>query len=389
MLRCTYLLKNLSRKPLRTGLTVIAVAMPIIVYVLAMAIVRNIEMFLDQSVKEMRLVVVQKSSLINPLPMGHRRRIEALDPDGTRILSVCSMRWFGGRVPGSQGENYFMAADKDTFPTTYPEFSMTPQQAKTWASDRRAAVVGRAPAGEYGWKVGDVITIESTVPPYLQLELLIVAIPPDSLDAETSFLRFDYLNESVKALNMRADTASFFFVKCASRDDLEYFREKIDELFARDPDQTKTQDERSFMEAFITAQFDLPSRLRLLSYVVVAVAVMAAANTMMMSFRDRTGEFAVFKALGFRPAGIGAMLLAESLALSAVGGALGAGLPYAAFNWTSLGQMRLPLIGLLQIREGVVVEALVVALLVGIFAAVVPFNRVVRLSVVDALGRIG
>ena len=113
MLRLDYLKQNLLRNPIRTGLTAVAVSMPIVVYILSMAIVRNVESFLDQSVQQMRLVVVQKSSLINPLPAGYRRKIEALDPTGTRIVSVCRMRWFGGRVPGSQTQNYFMAADVD------------------------------------------------------------------------------------------------------------------------------------------------------------------------------------------------------------------------------------------------------------------------------------
>ncbi|MFQ5423490.1 MAG: ABC transporter permease [Phycisphaerae bacterium] len=389
MLRWKYVWYNLLRKPLRTGMTTFAVAMPIVVYVLAMAIVRNVEEFLDQSVKEMRLAVVQKTSIINPLPIGHRRKIEALDPSHQRIISVCSMRWFGGRVPGEQTENYFIAADVDTFPTTYPEFKMTPEQIELWNSDRRAAIVGRAPAGQYGWKIGDVITLESTVPPFVQLELRIVAIPPDAHDSETSFMRYDYLNETVKAMNMRADIASFFFVKCATRADLEYFREEIDRHFADDLDQTKTQDEKAFMETFIAAQFDLPNRLRLLSYVVVAVAVMAAANTMMMSFRDRIGEYAIFKSLGFSPWAVACLLLTESLVVVIAGGGLGAGLPYAAFNWTGLSGLRIPGIGLLQIHGRLVGEAMVVAVFVGLVSGIVPALRVVRLGVVEALRRIG
>jgi putative ABC transport system permease protein len=389
MLRLAYLWNNLHRKPLRTTLTIVAVAMPIFVYVLGMAIVRNVELFLEQSVKQMRLVVVQKSSIINPLPAAHRGRIQALDPSGREIVSVCGMRWFGGRVPDTQTENYFIAADVDSFPDTYPEFKMTAEQIERWRNDRRAAVVGRAPAKQYGWKEGQTITLEATVPPYLPMEMLIVAIPPDAIDSETSFMRYDYLNEALKQFNFMADRYSFIFVKCASRDDVIEYRNRIDAEFARTENETKTQDEKSFMETFIAAQFDLPTRLRLLSYVVVAVAIMAAANTMMMTFRDRVGEYAVFKALGFSSRFVSVMLVAESTLLALIGGVVGAGLPYLAFNYTAFRDWRVPQLGLIQIRTDLLLEGIAVTAIVGLAAALFPAARVANLKVVQAFRRIG
>jgi len=116
---------------------------------------------------------------------------------------------------------------------------------------------------------------------------------------------------------------------------------------------------------------------------------MAAANTMMMSFRDRSGEFAILKTLGFRPFSIAALLFAESMTIAIVGGIVGAGVPYIAFNYTPLAEMRVPIIGLLQVREQIVFEALAIAAGVGALAALVPAVRVTRLGVIDALRRVG
>ncbi len=389
MLRLQYLLKNLFRKPLRTMLTIVAVAAPIFVYVLGMAIVRNVDLFLEQSVQQMRLAVCQKSSLINPLPLGHRRKIEALDPSGTHIVSVCSMRWFGGKVPGTQTEVPFISVDVDTFPRTYPEMNLTEAQIKLWNTDKRAAVVGRSPAGQLDWKEGDVVTVESTVPPYVKQELLIVAIPPNAIDPETSFMRYDAFNDRLKELGFMADKVSFFFVKCATRADVWKYRDEIDAAFAIEQEQTKTQDEKAFMENFISAQFDLPTRLRLLSYVVVSVAILAAANTMMMTFRDRAGEYAVFKAIGFPLRSIATWLTTESVLLSVIGGVIGAGIPYIAFNYTPLKAYRLPALGILQVRTDLLYESIVVTLVVGLVAAIFPIHRAARLGVVESLRRLG
>ena len=392
MLRWQYLFKNLFRKPLRTMLTIIAVAAPIFVYVLGMAIVRNTDMFLQQSVKQMRLAVMQKSSIVNPLPLGHRKKIESLDPTGKHIVSVCGMRWYGGKIPDKKTEVGIISIDEDTFPTTYPELNLTPEEIARWHADKRAAVIARGPAGQMGWKVGDLITVESTVPPYLKLEFLVVAIPKDAVDAETCFVRYDYFNDKIKEQPQFAsmkDSVSFFFVKCGTREDVTKYRDAIDAMFAIETDQTKTQDEKTFMESFITAQFDLPRRLRILSIVVVAVAIMAAANTMMMTFRDRSGEYAVFKALGFASSEVAIVLVAESAFLAVIGGILGAGIPWFAFNFTPLAEYRIPMLGILQIRKDLLIESLLVTLAVGLLAAALPALRASRVHVIDAFRRVG
>lgn len=387
MLRLHYLWRNLARKPLRTALTAAAVGVPMLVYVLGMSLVRLVDGFLEQAAREMRLVVVHKTSIINMLPVGHRAKIAALDPTGTRLRAVCTLRWFGGRVPDSQVENYFIAVDADQFPIAYPEFNLTPAEVDAWLREKRAAVVGRAPAAAYGWTVGDTITVESTIPPFLPVEMVIVAIPRDALDSETSFLRFDYLNEELKKLGTPTDMASFFLVKCASRADMTEYRRRIDESFARTPYETRTFDEKTFLEAFISAKFDLPERLRLLSYVVVAVAAMAAANTMTMTFRDRVSEYGTLKALGFGPVWITTMLLCEALVLALSGGLLGAMIPYVAFNWTPLAEFRIPELGQIRLNFMLVLEAVAASLVVGCVSAALPGFRVAELHPVAALQR--
>src|SRR5690606_4413580 len=98
LLRLIYLYRNLTRNWLRTLLTLAAVALPIMIYVLSMAVVNGVERFLDNSAKQLRLAVTQKASIVNPLPVGHRAKIESLDPTRERIISVCGLRWIGGKI---------------------------------------------------------------------------------------------------------------------------------------------------------------------------------------------------------------------------------------------------------------------------------------------------
>jgi len=390
-LRLLYLYRNLTRNVLRTLLTCAAVALPITIYVLSMAVVDGIDRFLDNSAKQLRLAIVNKASIVNPLPAGHRAKIESLDPTKSRILSVCGVRWIGGKVENDPRPLSTIGVQSDTFAFTFADIGLTPEEIAAWQKDRQAIVVGRSTAGQFGWKVGDRITIITSIPPYAPMEFHVVSTSPLATDPITNFCHYDYVQETLRSVvswwdsGPAEDWISFFFVKCASTEDLEHYRVAIDEMFARTPDETKTQDEKTFMNEFIKQQFDLPKNLTLLAAVTIFVAVMAATNTMSMNLRDRMNETAILKSLGFSGPVIFALIQIEGLMLCLSGGLIGAGLPYVGFTYTPLKDFTVPLILTLEVKPVVCAEAMVIALVVGVIAAAWPAWVGLRLPVVSAL----
>lgn len=397
MLKIIYLIRNLTRNPIRSLLTCAAVALPIMIYVLSSAVIDGLNRFLDNSAKELRLVVVHKTSIINPIPLGYRAKIESLDPTKTRITSVCGIRWIGGRVPDQPTPLSTLAAQHDSFVATFPDVKLAPDEIDLWNRDRQAIIVGDATARQMrerfpGWEKGGRITIFPSVPPYSGMEFNVISTAPNALDKITNFCRLDYLEEELKArlkTNLEGWTpdgwVSFIFVKCATNADLEHFRQSIDELFARSPDETKTQDEKSFMMDFINQMFNLPQNLAILSAVTIFVAVMAAANTMSMNIRDRLNEMATLKSMGFPARTLFAFIQAESLLLCALGGAIGAAVPYVAFMHTPLRNYQVPLIMTLEIFPIVCFQSLLIAAAIGLLAAAWPAWSAARLHVVTAL----
>lgn len=383
-LRLQYLYRNLTRNTRRSGLTCAAVALPIMIFVLSTGVIDGIERFLDNSSKQLRLAVTHKSSIVNPLPLGYRAKIESLDRTRTRLLSVCGMHWIGGKVENDPRVLSTVAVEADTFPTTYPEYLRQPEELAAWQRDRQAIVIGKGTAGQFGWKVGDQITIRSSLPPYSAMQFHVISTAEEAVDPVTNFCRLDYLEEESKKLGSPTGYVSFFFVKCASKEDLEHYRKAIDAFFANSPDETLTQDEKAFMNQFITQQFNLPRNLSLLAAVTVFVAVMAAMNTMSMSFRDRLTEYATLKAMGFGRGVVFALVQSESLLLCGLGGLIGALGPYIAFTFTPLADVTVPLIQKLIIHPVVCIEAIGVSLLIGVLAAVWPSWAAARMRVVDA-----
>ncbi|MEK6799182.1 MAG: FtsX-like permease family protein [Planctomycetota bacterium] len=395
MLRLAYLYRNLTRNPLRSVLTCCAVALPILIYVLSTAVISGIDGFLENSARQLRLAVMHKSSIINPIPIGYRAKIESLDPSHSRLLSVCGMRWLGGTVENDPRLLSTLAVQADTFPATFPDMQLTPEEIAAWNRDRQAIIVGSATASQFGWKTGDRIAIVPSVPPYSPMEFHVISTAPKGHDPVTLFCRLDYSQEALRKYqaDVKAPTegwvadawVSFFFVKCAGKDDLDYFRQEIDKLFDRTPDETKTQDEKSFMNEFINQQFDLPRNLTILAIVTIFVAVMAAANTMSMNVRDRINEVAVLRSIGFSSSVIFWLVQFEGLVLCGLGGLVGAAGPYIAFNHTPMKDYQVPLIQALIVRPAVCLEALLVAAAIGILAAAWPSLTASRLTVVSAL----
>lgn len=381
------LMQNLRRNRLRTILTSVAFALPMAVFVFAISFVVVLIQVSKANERELRLAVRNKISLINPMPEGLRGKIEALDPNREKITSVCGMRWFGGRVPDTQNTLTSLAADADSFPVTYPDVGMTADIIEEWKRDRRAAVAGLGPAERHGWKAGDRVVLESTVPPYLNLEFRIVHIITNPERANFFFFRRDYLVESLKEAGVDDARCNSFWVKCNSLEARKEIQDKIDQAFANTPDETKTEDENAFGANFTQAAGNIPGLMQTMSLVVVLIVSMVAGNSMMMSFRERTRELAVFKAIGFHSGRVFRIVLAESLLLATIGSLAGV-LPAAlALYFFPLRRLNFGPISAITISPAAVIGSLLIALVVGLIAGIIPAWQALRLRSIDALRR--
>jgi len=388
MFWANYLYRNLSRNPLRAALTIAAIALPMTIFVLSMSVVTKLDQTLENAARQMRLVVAHRSSLASPLPSGYRAKIESLDPTRRRLLSVCGVRYIGGRVEPDLRPLPTLAVDADTFVATFPDYRLSPAEVDAWHRDRRAIVVGPGSGQLFGWKAGDRIAIQPSVPPYMPMHLNVICRAKHSRDPITNWCRRDYFDAELAAYGDMGSFVTFFFVKCASEADLAFFRNAIDELFASSLDPTRTLDDRAFMSEFITAQLNLPRNLTFLALLSVFVALMAAANMLKMNFRDRMPELTTLKSLGFQGGTIWLLAQAESVAICLSGGILGTLAPFVALNFTPLKDVPVPLIEHLDIRPMVCVKAVLATIVVSVVTAHWAATPAVRMRAADGLRRL-
>lgn len=381
------LMQNLRRNPLRTALTIISFALPMGVFVVAISLVALFVQSSAAAQRELRIAVRSKVSLPTLLPEGHRRKIEMLDPERRRIRGVCAFRWFGGKVPGTDEGVQALGVDADTFPIVFSDLGLTPAEAEYFQRERRAAVVGQQLAERYRWRVGDRFTLNSNIPPYMPLEFVCVKLLPQPQRSAAVYFRRDYMEESLREAAPIRSGANVYWVKCVDAEALESLRREIDQLFANTPDETDSVDENAFVAVFQQALGDIPGLMQTMAVVVVCIMGLVAGNTMMMSFRERGRELAVFKAIGFQSRGIFLIVLSESVLLALIGSLVGV-VPVAAWMYFNPLEVRMGPIGRIEFSPYAVVGALAIALLVGVVAGLVPAWNALRLRTTDALRRV-
>lgn len=133
-----------------------------------------------------------------------------------------------------------------------------------------------------------------------------------------------------------------------------------------------------------------------LGAVVVLLVVLASSNTLVMTVFERMRELGTLRAIGTTPGQIAAMLLAESLWLGLLGGALGAAAGAAGVVGLNALALKMPpppgAVDPIDLRLALVPEAMagaaVLMLAVLVVAALVPILRATRIQVVEALGHV-
>ncbi len=118
-------------------------------------------------------------------------------------------------------------------------------------------------------------------------------------------------------------------------------------------------------------------------------AVFGALNTMYTAVASRTREIATLRALGFGGGPVVLSVLAESLFLSLLGGAIGAAAAYFAFNgyraatmnWSSFSQVAFAF----QVTPRLLILGTLCSLLVGLIGGLFPAIRAARMPVATAL----
>jgi putative ABC transport system permease protein len=372
-------LANLRRRKIRTGLTAGSFAVALFLFGI-LAVVRGaFHQGIDVAGVD-RLVIINKVSLIQPLPFAYRDRL--LRVPG--VAQATFATWFGGVYQDEK--NFFpqFAIDQDRYRTLFPEFLIPDDQWQAFLADKEGCVVGIGLAERFGWKLGDRIPIRGTIFAG-QWEFNVRAIYRGgrTQDDTTQFwFRWDTLDERRP---WGKGLVGWYVVRIASPDDAVAVVRAIDEEFANSAFETKTDTEKAFAASFVKQMGNIEFLILSIGSVVFFTLLLVTGNTMAIAVRERVRELAVLKAVGFSDGFILGMILAETLAVAVTGG--GAGLLLAKL-FTLGGDPTRGLLPFFYLAPEAMATGLVLAVVVGLAAGVLPALAAMRLRVADALRRV-
>jgi len=185
----------------------------------------------------------------------------------------------------------------------------------------------------------------------------------------------------------RGNSYQAVYVKLNSSEAFDEFK---DSLTADPRLNVKPMRESEYYDSQSTTVYNLITGLGTLIAVIMGLgAVFGALNTMYTAVSSRSREIATLRALGFHSGPVVISVVSESLLLAFVGGLLGAGLAWLAFdgyraatlNWASFSAITFAF----DVNLKLLAEGIIFAMLIGLVGGLFPAVRAARQPVAQAL----
>lgn len=376
------LFANLRRRTPRTIFTLLSIAVAFLLYGLLAAVKNGFEATGNLAGID-RLVTMDKVSIVQPLPISYLQRIAAVPG----VKMVTHSTWFGGHYQDERGVIITYPVPPESYLAMYPEFLLPPPQRQRWLHDRVGAIVGRALAQSYGWKVGDRLPLRSDIYPRsdgtYNWQFTIDGIYDNkdpSGDVSSVFFNYDYLDES---RTLGKGTVGWYIVRIADATQSAQIAAAIDALFTNSSAETKTGSEKAFVQGFANQTGDIGAIVIAIGIAVFFTMLLVSANTMAQSVRERTTEVAVLKTLGFSDPTVLALVISESLLLTLLGGALG--IAGALLAVGRIGRSLSEYLSAFLVTPSALAVGAVLVIGLGVAAGLLPAVRAARLRIVDGL----
>ena len=370
---------NLKRHRLRTVLTVASVALALFLFASLRSVVTTLNAGQELS-SASRMYVQNKTAIIFPLPMSYQNRLLAVP----HVTEVSWANWFGGKY--GDGKKFFaqFAIDPESYLKMYPEIEVPEDQQQAFFHERTAAIVGEGLVRDFGWKLGQNVTIQGTIfPGDWTFTIRGIYHPTIKAYGDESFIfRYDYLYEREPA----RVTPGWYILKIDDPAAAPVIAQTIDNQFKNSDAPTKTGTEKAFQQGWVTMWGNVKFLMGTIGMAVVFAILLVTANAMMMSQRERTSEVAVMKTVGFTDATIFRLVILEAGVIAVAGSVLG--LAFATVLPKLTGFENGGFLPGYHVTPGTMAVGLGVTVLLTLASGAVPAMNAARLPVVQALRRV-
>jgi putative ABC transport system permease protein len=373
-----YVFKNVLRNKRRTALTVLSIGFSLFLLIALWTVLDMLVNPPETDSSILRLAVRRSTSLAEQMPLAYGERLKKVP----HVVMVMPFQWFGGYYREPQNMLATLAADHHQFFEMFPEIIASPEHIRAWQADRRAALVGEDLLKQYGWKIGQTVTIIGNIYP-TDLELHIVGTYTNFEQANGVYVRWDYLKEALGD-NGKINT---FWLKADSAASIPGIIDAVDGMFRNSPAETKTETEKAFRLGFVSMLGNVRLIIGSIAVVVVFTMLLVVASTMAMTIRERMREVAILKAIGYPRRLVLGLIVGEGLVL-ALCGFVFACVFSAALGLSDTNTITQGFIPRFQPPAWIYASTLGVGLAIGLIAGVIPGLDAARLTITEAMRRL-
>lgn len=331
-----------------------------------------------------RMITMSKESFVVSLPTSLEMRIQAVPG----VSAVTYASWFGGYY--QEPKNQLVAeAVAPNFFDLYPEWVLPAAQLQAFHRTRTGIVVGQSLAEHYHWKLGDKIPLQATIFPQKDgsntwtFDLVgIYHVNDASLKGEEGalFFNWDYFDQ---ATQFGGGKAGWYILRVAQPKDADRVAHAIDAISANSDHETKTQSEDAFQTSFVSQFADIGLIVGSIMGAVFFTLILLTGNTMAQAVRERIPELAILKTIGFSNRSVLSLVLAESVLLLAIGGAIG--LLIAGVAVSGIRLKTGPQFPILPVGKDAWIWGGALMIIIGLVVGALPARRGMKLRIVDAL----
>ncbi len=312
MTLATVVSRHVRARPLRTLLTVGAIGLSAglmgFLIVLSAALKQDWSPMMGQ-----RAIVMAKTSFFEKLPMAYYPKITEIPG----VLWVTPFDFLVGFYRDNRPENQIPVngTDVDTFVKVYVEADIPKEQVAAWKEDPTGAVIGWILADRFGWKPGTRVVLKAPVRGGV-IETTVRAVMRYHLDNGV-YLHRRYFEQ----LTGDEGLVQMFWVMARSRDDIAPVTAEIERRFDNAPYPIRAMTEKQWQLMFMQMLGNVKLLIGSIGLATAFAQVLITSNTLAMGARERRGETALLRILGFGRRTVLALLLGEA----ALYGLLGAG----------------------------------------------------------------
>ena len=369
--------RHVTSRPLRSVLTVIAIGLSAglvgFLYLVNGALKNDWSENMGQ-----RAMVMAKSSMFEKLPMAYLAKIE----DVPGVQRVCPFDFLMTQWKDDRPENMipFQAAPADAFVEVYKEAKIPPDQIAAWKADPTGSVIGPLLARQHGWKIGDRIVLKAPIPGGV-IETTVRAVMTYKLD-NGLYVHRKYFE------NLTGDTGrvGMFWILAKSRPDVARVTAEIERRLENAPVPIRAMSEKQWQLMFMEMLGNVQALLGGIGLATAFTLFLITSNTLAMAARERRGEAALLRILGFPRKTVLRLLVLEGAFFGAAGAVLAVGFMnlFAYLVGRALLDTQFAGIGALLRTDAEMISVIAaLSLLVAVASSLVPAINLARRPVVS------